>query len=167
MTPIILHAVPLTAAAFRPFGDVIEIEGHRPVLINAGTAERFNDLARVDVFEAAGRPLVSIFRALPHTLPLELRTLERHPLSSQGFFPLDARPFLVVVAEGEQRPRAGNIHAFLSSGVQGVNYHRNTWHHGLIALGEVSHFLVVDRGGPGENCEQCVLEEALVQVRIS
>ena len=80
--------------------------------------------------------------------------------------PLDARPFLIVVAEAVARPRAANLRAFLSSGAQGVNYHRNTWHHGLIALGEVSRFLVVDRGGPGANCEECALEDALVQVSV-
>jgi ureidoglycolate lyase len=95
-----------------------------------------------------------------------VRLLERHPLSSQSFYPLDAQPFLVVVAEGAGRPRAAAVRAFLCSGAQGVNYRRNTWHHGLIALGEVSRFLVVDRGGPGENCEQCEIEDALVQVTV-
>ena len=166
MSPIILRASPLTATEFRPFGDVIEIAGHTPLAINAGTCERFDDLARVDVLEAEGRPLLSIFRALPQPLPLEVRTLERHPLSSQGFYPLDARPFLVVVAEGGQPPRASNVHAFLSSGLQGVNYHRNTWHHGLIALGQISSFLVVDRGGPGDNCEQCTIDDVPLQVSI-
>jgi ureidoglycolate lyase len=167
MAPILVRAEPLTAAAFSPFGDVIEIEGHTPVAINAGTCERFDDLARLDLLEAGGRPLVSIFRACPRPLPLEVSSLERHPLSSQGFYPLDARPFLVVVAQGSHRPRAEDVRAFLSSGSQGVNYHRNTWHHELIALGQVSRFLVVDRGGPGENCEQCAIEEARVQVSIA
>jgi ureidoglycolate lyase len=164
--PIILRASPLTATEFRPFGDVIEIAGHTPLAINAGTCERFDDLAGVDVIEAGGRPLLSIFRASPRPLPLEVRTLERHPLSSQGFIPLDARPFLVVVAEGAERPRAANVRAFLSSGMQGVNYHRNTWHHALIAVGQISRFLVVDRGGPGANCEECAIDDALIQVSL-
>ena len=118
------------------------------------------------MLEAGGRPLLSIFRAAARSLPLAVQMLERHPLSSQSFYPLDARPFLVVVAEGTGRPHAGDVRAFLSSGAQGVNYRRNTWHHALIALGEVSRFLVLDRGGPGENCDECAIEDALVQVTL-
>jgi ureidoglycolate lyase len=35
-----------------------------------------------------------------------------------------------------------------------VNYHRNVWHHPLLALDETSDFLVVDRGGAGNNLEE-------------
>src|SRR5580658_5462335 len=99
MSPIVLRAMPLTAQAFAPFGDVIETEGRSWRWINEGTSQRFDDLAAVDVLEAGGRPLISIFRARAQPLPFELRSLERHPLSSQSFYPLDARPFLVIVAE--------------------------------------------------------------------
>lgn len=167
VAPLLLRASPLTATAFSPFGDVIETADHAPLIINQGTCERFDDLARVDVLEHGGRPLLSLFRASPRPLPLEVRTLERHPLSSQAFYPLDGRPFLIVVAEGTAAPRAGQIRAFRSSGTQGVNFRRNTWHHGLIAIGEVSNFLVIDRGGPGENCEECAVLDALVQVTIA
>jgi ureidoglycolate lyase len=167
LPPRLLRASPLTAAAFSPFGDVIETAGHAPLAINQRTCERFDDLARIDVLEAAGRPLLSIFRAAPRPLPFEVRMLERHPLSSQAFYPLDGRPFLIVVAEGTAAPRAHQLRAFLSSGLQGVNFRRNTWHHGLIAIGEVSNFLVVDRGGPSDNCEECAIGDALVQVSIA
>jgi len=46
-----------------------------------------------------GRPLISIFRAAPRPIPFSVKSLERHPLSSQAFYPLDATPFLVVVAK--------------------------------------------------------------------
>jgi ureidoglycolate lyase len=157
-----LKAVPLTAQAFAPFGEVIEIAGHESLSINQGTSQRFDDLARIDVLEAGGRPMISIFRASPRALPFEVRLLERHPLSSQSFFPLHGRPFLIVVAEGRQRPAAQRMHAYLSSGTQGVSYRRNTWHHGLIALEQTSDFLVLDRGGPGENCEEIELETAVM-----
>lgn len=149
-----LHAEPLTSKGFAPFGDVIETAAHAPRLINEGTCERFDDLAHVDVLENAGRPLISVFKAQPRGLPFEVETLERHPLSSQAFYPLDALPFLVVVAEQGDAARPGRIHAFRASGTQGVSYRRNTWHHALLAIGQVSRFLVVDRGGPGENCEE-------------
>nr|WP_272212192.1 ureidoglycolate lyase [Marinicella sp. W31]MDC2878103.1 ureidoglycolate lyase [Marinicella sp. W31] len=35
-----------------------------------------------------------------------------------------------------------------------MNYRANVWHHPLMALGETSDFLVVDRAGPGDNLEE-------------
>jgi len=155
---IIVRASALRADAFAPFGDVIEIVGRESRWINDGTCRRFDDLAHIDVAEGGGRPLLSVFEANPRSLPLPIRMLERHPLSSQAFFPLETRPFLVVVAEDGPSALAGRLRAYLSSGSQGVNYRRNTWHHPLIALGEISRFLVVDRGGAGENCEELALD---------
>src|SRR3984957_3152092 len=154
MSDIILRATALTAEAFAPFGDVIETAGRDSRWTNEETCRSFGDLAQVDVAEAGGRPLLSIFEASPRSLPLRISTLERHPISSQAFYPLQARPFLVVVAPQGPMPDANGILVFLSSGSQGVNYRRNTWHHSLIALERKSTFLVVDRGGPGENCEE-------------
>jgi ureidoglycolate lyase len=159
-----LRAAALTAQSFAPYGDVIEIEGRHSHWINENTCRRFDDLAQVDVLEAGGRPLISVFEASPRTVPFQIRTLERHPLSSQAFFPLETRPFLIVVADDGELPMATRIRAFLSSGRQGVNYRRNTWHHSLIALDQTSHFLVVDRGGPAENCEELAVEDAVVLV---
>jgi ureidoglycolate lyase len=155
MADVVVHAAALSAEAFAPFGDVIEIEGRESHWINDNTCRRFDDLAHIDVAEDGGRPLLSVFEANPQSLPLYIRGLERHPLSSQAFFPLERRPFLVVVAEDGP---SGRLHAFLSSGRQGVNYRRNTWHHPLIALDQISRFLVVDRGGSGENCEEVTLD---------
>lgn len=164
MARIVLQAAALTPEAFAPFGDVIAFDGGSARWINAGTCQRFDDLAQIDVLAAGGRPVLSVFKALAQPLPLQVRVLERHPLSSQAFCPLDGRPFLVVVAAAVEHPGPGDIRAFLSSGSQGVNYRRNTWHHALIALHETSHFLVVDRGGPGENCEEVRIEDAVVTV---
>lgn len=162
MSDIVLTAVPLTAAAFARFGDVIETAGHTPRLINAGTSERFDDLAPVDVLANGGRPLLSIFKATPRPLPFEVKGLERHPLSSQAFYPLDGLPFLVVVAEPGDGPWAARMRAFRAAGNQGVSYRRNTWHHALLALGRTCHFLVIDRGGPEENCDEVAVEPAVM-----
>lgn len=162
MVDIVVHAAALSAEAFAPFGDVIEIEGRDSRWINDNTCRRFDDLALIDVAEGGGRPLLSVFEANPRSLPLKIHTLERHPLSSQAFFPLETRPFLVVVAEDGPTDSSGPLRAFLSSGRQGVNYRRNTWHHPLIALGEISRFLVVDRGGSGENCEELALDAVVL-----
>jgi ureidoglycolate lyase len=158
-----LMAAPLTAAAFAPFGDVIETEGRTHYPINAGTGQRYNDLAKVEVTAASGRPLISILSAEPVVLPLRLRLMERHPLSSQAFIPLSSTPFLVVVAP----PGALDIEcirAFRSNGRQGVNYRTGTWHHPLLALEQTSQFLIVDRGGEGGNCDEISLEEKEIVV---
>jgi ureidoglycolate lyase len=155
---IVLRAAALTAELFAPFGEVIEAEGQPYRWINDGTCKRFDDLARIDVSEARGRPMISIFEARPRALPLPIRALERHPMSSQAFFPLAERPFLVIVATAGPRPTPEGIRVFLGTGRQGVNYRRNTWHHSLVALDEVSRFLVVDRGGPDENCEEAAVD---------
>jgi ureidoglycolate lyase len=162
----VLQAEPLSAAAFAPFGHVIETAGHVPQSINQGTCQRFDDLAPVDVGADGGRPLISIFQAMPRALPYEVRTLERHPLSSQAFYPLDARPFLIVVAHQSGPDSPGPIRAFRAAGNQGVNYRRNTWHHALLAIGAASQFLVVDRGGPGTNCDQHELAQPLLVTTI-
>jgi ureidoglycolate lyase len=163
VSDIVLAAVPLTAEAFAPFGDVLETAGRTPRLINEGTAERFDDLAPVDVLANGGRPLISIFKATPRPLPFKVKGLERHPLSSQAFYPLDGLPFLVVVAEPGVSPGvAGRVHAFRALGSQGVSYRRNTWHHALLALGRTCHFLVIDRGGTGENCDEVGVAPAVV-----
>jgi ureidoglycolate lyase len=162
-TGTILQIEPLTAEAFQPFGDVIQTSARaRHFTINDGYAERFHDLANVDVSAQDGRAIVNIFRAQPRTLPMQLALLERHPLGSQAFMPLSGRPYLVVVAPATpdaDAPAINAIRCFRADPGQGVNYARGTWHHPLIALEAVSDFLVVDRGGaPGDhNCDECPL----------
>jgi len=162
-----MRAEPLTAEAFTPFGDVIETPGRISRPINDHTCLRYDDLATVDVAEAGGRPLISIFEASPRPLPLQIRGLERHPLSSQAFIPLEARRFLVVVAATGSSPWSKRLQAFLSQGGQGVNFHRGTWHHSLIALDQVTRFLVVDRGGPEENCDEVIIDDEIVRVAVA
>lgn len=154
-----IEARPLTRAAFAPFGDVIATEGAHHFPINDGTTERYHDLARVQARGDDARVLVSIFRGQPFAPPVDLGPLERHPLGSQAFVPLNGRPYLVVVAPPGEALEVAALEAFLARGDQGVNYHAGVWHHPLIALEAVSDFLVVDRGGPGDNCETRALPE--------
>ena len=154
MTKTRLPTALLTRAAFAPFGDVIESEGRDHYPINAGMAQRYHDLAEVDVMAGGGRPLISLLKAKPVALPLRLRLMERHPLSSQAFIPLSAVPFLIVVAPASRTLDLARLKAFRSNGRQGINYRRGTWHHPLLALDSVSDFLIVDRGGEGDNCDE-------------
>lgn len=147
---------PLTRHLFRPYGDVIEIEGSRHYTINQGWAERYADMAKLDLLAEDGTPNVGIVRAKPRQFPLQIKLMERHPKSSQLFIPLVARPFLVLVAPPGDRPE--NIIAFKTMAGQGVNYGRGVWHHPLIALDQSTDFLVVDRHAKDENCDEVALE---------
>lgn len=155
-------AEPLTREAFAPFGDVIQAEGAaRHYTINGGNTERFHDLAAVEP-GVDGRAIVSLFRGQPRALPFRVEMMERHPLASQAFMPLSGRPYLVVVAPPGAAPTAADLRVFLASAEQGVNYAPGVWHHPLLALDAVCDFLVVDRAGPGHNCDEVELPEALL-----
>lgn len=149
----VLTPQPLTQAAFAPFGDVIETEGRDSFLINDGYADRFHDLTNVDLSEADGKTLVSIFRARPRPRPLLVDMMERHPMSSQAFIPMTETPFLVLVAPVDVEPHPENLMLFKTNGKQGVNFHRGVWHFPLLVEQENQQFLVVDRGGPEKNCD--------------
>jgi len=146
---------PLTAEAFALFGKVIEASDEAVKLdINQGHAVRYDRLAEVDARDGGGAGAISLFRARP-LAELVLRSFERHPLGSQTFVPLSGRPYLVAVAPpGHFDPAA--IRLFRAEGHQGVHYDKGVWHHFLLVLAE-SDFLVVDRSGPGDNCEEVEL----------
>lgn len=148
----------LTRAAFAPFGDVIELDGARHFAINGGTTERYHDLANVDVTERGGRALINLFRAQPRALPVDITMMERHPLGSQAFVPLVQGRYLVVVAPPGQFDPA-RMRAFWTDTWQGVNYAKGVWHHPLLALDRASDFVVIDRGGEGNNCDELPLGE--------
>lgn len=153
-----LSIEPLTKDAFSSFGDVIETTGSDFFPINNGSTQRFHDLADIQL-DAGARTLVSIFRATPLDYPLNMRMVERHPLGSQAFVPLNNRPYLVAVASKVEIALVNNIRVFSARGDQGINYHAGTWHHPVLALEAVSDFLVIDRGGDGPNCDEFFFDE--------
>jgi ureidoglycolate lyase len=158
MTDRIITIEPLTPEAFAPFGQVIELAGSQHYPINAGMTERYHDLARVELGGVHARPLISIFRGQPYTLPLSLTLVERHPLGSQAFYPLGAASWLVIVAE-DHSGTPTRLRAFRPSPGQGVNIAMNTWHGVLTPLEAESDFIVVDRGGDGNNLEEHHFDE--------
>jgi len=143
-----LTAAPLTAAAFAPFGDVLQL-GDQFRLINAGLCERHHDLAQLD-FGPDGRAGVSVFNAQPRSLPYDFDLIERHPDGSQAFIPMTQNPFLVIVAHG---PDTAPL-AFITTPGQAINLHRGTWHGVLTPLHAPGLFAVVDRIGPTPNLEE-------------
>lgn len=160
MTDLITLTVrELKSTTFSPYGEVIETTGAKSFPINQGSTERFHDLAQVDVMDQTGRPLLSIFRGRAFSLPIRIKMVERHPLGSQAFIPISPYPWLVVVAPTLEDGSPGIPEAFYAASHQGVNYRKGVWHHPLLALQKTSEFLVVDRGGEGENLEEFSFED--------
>ena len=147
---------PLTRECFAPFGDVIQIEGSEQFEINSGYTTRVHDLIDIQLGGEDARPQFSFFLGRPR--PLEVSMLEKHPLGSQAFYPVEDKRWLIVVAT---EPKAESVRAFLAGGRQGVNYHRDVWHHPLLVL-EPQQFVIIDRGGDGHNCDETELDTAVL-----
>ena len=79
-----------------------------------------------------------------------------HPLPIETDPPDGAPPF-----------QPSDLSVFLISDGRGVNYRKGLWHLPLCTLFETGRFLVVDRGGPGDNCDQYHLSgDARITVEI-
>ena len=148
----LLHAVPITAEGFAPFGDLLDVSGAPDKIINQGLCGRFHDRAKLD-FGQNGRAGISLFHAEPRSFPLQLDMVERHPDGSQAFIPMTYDGFLVIVAR-DQGNRPARPQAFLTAPGQAINFHRGTWHGVLTPLSAPGLFAVVDRIGEGPNLEE-------------
>lgn len=164
---MLLHAQPLTAERFRPYGDVIQTAGAAHFPINAGRIERFHDLATVDVdADAGGRALISIVKCTePSVLPYRVEVVERHGLGSQAFIPLGEARMIVVVGPPGEAIDPTALEAFVSDGRQGINYNPGVWHMPLIAFETGQEFIVVDRGGDGQNCDEVRFDDVDILVQ--
>lgn len=130
-----LELRPLTAEAFKPFGDVSDMDSgsRRNALGNA--FERTAEAVEPRLWIAT---ITSV-----QALPLTLRTLECHPHSAQSFLPINA-PYIVVVCHSHPtgQPDTDTLQAFRATAQQGVTYARNVWHHGLTVLEAPARFVV-------------------------
>jgi ureidoglycolate lyase len=145
----------LTPSAFSPFGEVLFFDPARSRLVNDGRALRSDTGARFDSASVDGAPVMAVYRAHGETLPLHLRTFERHPLSSQAFVALSAERFLVVVApqDASSLPDLSRAEAFLGRRGEGVNYIRNLWHAPITAIDADGDFLMfMWESGCAEDC---------------
>ena len=150
---------PLTAEAFAEFGDVIEAHEGDGFGINQGFTWRHHKLAKVHTDQPTDEAIISIFSSKNRPAPIAINMMERHPLGSQAFMPLNTTPFLVVVAKAGPEPKLADLCAFVSNGKQGVNYGTGVWHHPLLILAKEQNFLVIDRSGEGNNLNEVMFDE--------
>ncbi|MBR2815008.1 MAG: ureidoglycolate lyase [Reyranella sp.] len=137
---------PLTKEAFAPFGDVIDVP-------EAPGRTYYND-ALGNLRPDAQANLSLSLKAETPDRPLRSDYMERHEFSSQTFVPLDVERWLIVVAPHASAggPDVAGMKAFIATGLQGVTYRPNTWHHGLTVLdrpGRFAVFMWLD-GGKGD-----------------
>jgi ureidoglycolate lyase len=142
-----LIARPLTAAAFAPYGEVLEAPG------DAGRIYIERALANG---RAGAKPSLSIALAKPPaTLPFQVVQMERHQFSSQSFVPMERGRFLVIVAPklDSGGPDVSRAEAFVAGPGQGVTYGMDVWHHALTVLDapmRLAIFMWLERRGTDE-----------------
>ena len=150
MTERIIKPIPMTKENFSKFGDMIGTENIKPIEINNGYANRFDDIAKIDTANNNGETTISIFSALKRSFPMKIDMMEKHPLGSQAFIPMKETTFLTLVAPEGEKLEVDKIESFIIPKGKGVNYKTGIWHFPLISTEDMD-FLVVDRKGPGEN----------------
>ena len=147
---IIINPKPITKENFSKYGDVITTKDIKPLEINDGYAKRFDGIANLDTSIDGGETTICIFSALKRSFPMKINMMEKHPLGSQAFIPMQETTFLVLVAPKGSKPNIDEIESFIVPPHIGVNYNPGIWHFPLISTKDMN-FLVVDRKGSGDN----------------
>ena len=146
----IIKPIKITRANFAAYGDLISSDDIKPMDINAGYAKRFDNLANINTSKDGGKTIVSIFSALKRNFPMKIDMMEKHPLGSQAFIPMNETTFLCFVAPPGESPEIDKIQSFIIPPKTGINYKPGIWHFPLIST-EDTNFLVIDRKGNSEN----------------
>jgi len=147
---IVINPKPITKENFSKYGDMITTKDIRPLEINDGYAKRFDGIANLDTSTGGGETTICIFSALKRSFPMKIDMMEKHPLGSQAFIPMQETTFLVLVAPKGNKPDINKIESFIVPPEIGVNYNPGIWHFPLISTKDMN-FLVVDRKGSGDN----------------
>lgn len=150
---VTIPVVPLTSEGFAPFGQVIQAYNEiskanaiKTTPANAGTATKFHKLSLLAGSygpDAGATTGISVYRCKPLEDVTDgvtvLKTLERHPFTSQAFIPMGggggdglSEPgdkYLVVVAHNgaDDRPDMKSLKAFLATSAQGISYNKGVW----------------------------------------
>lgn len=157
MSPRTLAVRPLTKEAFAPYGEIIcaSPRGEPGKPVNMGLARRYDHVAVAKNLRPRDAGLnLAVFRCQPQpTFPVRVSVLEKHPCSSQAFFPMNASRYLVVAALGKDEPDLSTIAAFIADGRQGIVYAPGVWHFPLVTLDRETDFgCIVFEDGGDEDC---------------
>ena len=147
---IIVKPKKITLKNFKKFGDLISTKKRKPININNGYAKRFDNLCRINTSSKKGNTIMSIFSAKKRKFPMKIDMMEKHPLGSQAFIPMEDTKFLIFVAPKGDKPNINKIQSFVVPRQTGINYKTGVWHFPLISTKNMN-FLVVDRKGKGKN----------------
>ena len=147
---ITIKPIKITKKNFSKFGELIDTKKRKPIIINNGYAKRFHDLGKINTSSKKGNPIISIFSAKKRIFPMKIDMMEKHPLGSQAFIPMEKTTFIVFVAPKGKKPDVNKIKSFIIPKQTGVNYKPGIWHFPLISNKNMN-FLVIDRKGRGNN----------------
>jgi ureidoglycolate hydrolase len=114
-----VHAEPLTAEGFRPFGQVIGLDDVR---IELRADEEFH----LDIISYDRKPI-------------RASVLNRHHNATHALVALDAKPTVIIVAPPEvdfsSPDHLDTLRAFVCDGSLGINLGLRTWHEGPFPIG--------------------------------
>ena len=135
---------------FKKFGQIIDTSKKKYFRINDGFAKRYDNLGKINTSINKGKTIVSIFSAKKRRFPMKIKMMEKHPLGSQAFIPMNETKFFVFVAPRGKKPNINRIESFIVPKQNGINYKPGIWHFPLISTKNMN-FLVIDRKGIGNN----------------
>lgn len=133
-----LKAKPLTAEAFKPYGQVL--------MGPSGAIERHEFAAFVDNRRGdKAKPNFTFMRSRLAQAPAAVKAMERHVFSNQIFVPMNGTSYLVAVCPSTPSgdPDLGRIEAFVATGGQAVNIDADVWHAPNTPLGAPGEFVML------------------------
>ena len=131
---------------FSPFGDILNKKSSlKEVRINQGTTTRHHNISELKLTDQNGIPAISIFSGSPRKIPIEIKIMEKHPIASQSFLPIQNHDWLVVVCkERNELPDLDTLRCFHVDGNVGITYKPGVWHHPLLVK-KKQDFWIIDR----------------------
>jgi ureidoglycolate lyase len=138
--------------SFTEFGHIINKEASsEKISINQGTTIRHHNVSDLELNSEDGVPAISIFSGSPRSIPIEIKIMEKHPIASQSFLPIQNIDWLIVVSkEKNDIPDLDTMRCFHIQGDVGITYNRNVWHHPLLVR-KKQDFWIVDRIRKNQN----------------
>ena len=142
----IISVEQLDTDIFSRFGNIIQKKNALELRsINQGTTTRHHNISKLSLESKNGNSGISVFSGSPRSFPLEIKIMEKHPIASQSFLPIQDYDWLVVVSEEKNDlPDLSTLRCFHVNGDTGITYNKNVWHHPLLVKKE-QDFWVIDR----------------------